>query len=100
MKGMGEAIHNWNNDQTSLWESLNGWVGDTRVRLEFGAIRSIAKVDDERLSVELTSGRSIELDYDGPEDETLGSRGVYVTQDGRSTRLILWRDFDRLEIGE
>lgn len=89
----------WNNDQSALWEALSGWVGDTRVRVEFGAVRTIRKIDEGTLEIELRAGRTIELAYDGPDEEVLGSAGVYVTPDGRATRLILWRDFDRLELG-
>lgn len=89
----------WNNDQSQLWEALSGWVGDTRVRVEFGSVRTVRKLDEDRLEIELRSGRTMELEVDPPEDERLGSRGVYVAPEGRSTRLILWRDFDRLELG-
>ena len=94
-----EGAVRWNNDQGALWEALSGWVGDSRVWVEFGAIRTIDKIEDDMLRLELRSGRTIELDYDGPTNEVIGSPGVYVTPDGRAPRLILWRDFDRLELG-
>jgi hypothetical protein len=89
----------WNNDQASLWEALSGWIGETSVRIEFGAIRIVSKVDENVLEVTLRDGRSMTLEVDEPEDPSLGSRGVFVTPEGRATRLVLWRDFDRLELG-
>jgi hypothetical protein len=83
----------WGNDETQLWEALDGWIGDTRFDIEFGAITSVARLDDERVSVTLLDGRTFELD--GSDDVDENNRGIYVKPEGRARRLVRWRDFDR-----
>jgi hypothetical protein len=87
----------WNNAQSRLWESVHGWSGDTEVAIELGRVESIRKVDEDRVVVTTVNGRSFELEIE-PEPEA-GRRAVYVTPDGgRATRIVLWRDLDRVEI--
>jgi len=84
----------WDNDETQRWETLDGWSGDTEFDIEFGAIASITRLDEERVSVTLLDGRTFELD--GAQDVDEDNQGIYVKAEGRTRRLIRWRDFDRV----
>jgi hypothetical protein len=86
----------WGNVQSQLWESLRGWVGETRLTVELGSVTEIRKVDEEAVSVTLVDGRVLELDDVGDPDAL--HRGIFVTPEGRATRLVRWQDFDRLEV--
>jgi hypothetical protein len=86
----------WGNVQAQLWESLRGWVDDTRLTLEFGAMSAVRRIDEDRLEVSLVDGRVFELDVAG---EPEGRRpGIFVTPEGRATRLVRWQDLDRVEL--
>lgn len=86
----------WNNVKTRAWELLGGWHDDTRFDIELGAIRSIAKVAPDRVVVTLHGGRTFELeDSDDVDEQNLG---ILVQQEGRASRLVRWRDFERLEL--
>jgi hypothetical protein len=87
----------WGNVQAQLWESLRGWIGDTRLTVELGSVTEIRKVDEDRLEVSLLDGRVLELDEVGDPDAR--HPGIFVTPEGRATRLVRWQDFERLEIG-
>ena len=91
-----EGAVRWGVDEERLWESLDGWHGDTRVSVEFGRIASIRRLDEERVAVSLTDGRELVLE-DVYGTERLHD-GIFVTPEGRATRLVRWQDFDRLEI--
>jgi hypothetical protein len=86
----------WGNVQAQLWESLRGWIGDTRLTVELGSVTDIRKVDEDRLEVSLLDGRVLELDEVGDPDAR--HPGIFVTPEGRATRLVRWQDFERLEI--
>jgi hypothetical protein len=87
----------WNNVRSRLWESLHGWSGDTEIGVELGRVTSIRKVGEDRVVVEVVGGRSFDLEIES--EREAGNRAVYVTPDGgRATRIVLWRDLDRVEI--
>ncbi len=88
----------WNNEQEHVWEALRGWVGETRIDVEFGSIVELRKAGEARVGVRLRSDETLELAIDTTEDPVYGSRGMYVTPEGRPTRLVLWRDLDRVEL--
>jgi hypothetical protein len=84
----------WDNDEDRRWETLDGWSGDTDFDIEFGAIASITKLDEDRVSVTLFDGRTLELE--GADDVDRDNRGVFVKPEGRARRLVRWIDFDRV----
>ena len=86
----------WNNTRSMHWQTLNGWSGDTELSVELGSIQAIRKVDDDTVEVTVASGRVFLLDVE-PE-EGVEHQAVFVTPDGRPTRIVLWRDLDRVEV--
>ena len=93
-----EGVIRWNNAASQQWESVRGWHLDTQLTLEFGSIETLRKSGDEQLEVTLTDGSKFLLDESESFEPEFGSRGVFVTPDGRPTRLVLWRDLDRVEL--
>ena len=93
-----EGVVRWNNQASQLWESVRGRHADAQLAVEFGAISLLSKAGDDQVEVTLLNGSTFVLDETDSFDPELGSRGVFVTADGRPTRLVLWRDFDRLEL--
>ena len=93
-----EGVIRWNNVASQQWESVRGWHLDTQLTLEFGSIQTLRKTGDEQLEVTLTDGSTFLLDESDSYEPDFGSRGVFVTPDGRPTRLVLWRDLDRVEL--
>ncbi len=91
-----EGLVRWNNTRSMLWQTLDGWSGDTELSVELGSIRTIRKADDDSVEVTTTSGRTFLLDVE-PE-EGVERRAVFIVPDGRPTRIVLWRDFERLEV--
>jgi hypothetical protein len=85
----------WENSAVFGWQSVRGWSGDTEVQVELSAVAAVRKQDEETVEVETRQGRTFLLTLE--EEETL-YRGVFVTPEGRATRLIRWRDFDRMEL--
>lgn len=81
----------WDNDESFAWETLEGWGGDVRYDIEFGAIHSIERADDEGVVVTLGDGRILHLEDDPDVDD--GNRGIFVKPEGRPVRLVRWRDF-------
>jgi hypothetical protein len=84
----------WDNDEAALWETLDGWFGGVDFDIEFGAIRSVHRLDDERVRVVLLDGRELELEDD--QDVSEDNRGIFVKPDGRARRLVRWRDLDHV----
>jgi len=93
-----EGVIRWNNAASQQWETVRGWHEDTQLSLEFGAIETLRKTGDEQLAVTLRDGSTFVLDESESFEPEFGSRGVFVTPDGRPTRLVLWRDLDRVEL--
>lgn len=91
-----EGALRWGVDEEQLWESLDGWHGDTQLSVEFGRIASIRRFDEERVAVMLRDGREIVLE--DLHDAGRLHDGIFVTPEGRPTRLVRWQDFERLEI--
>jgi hypothetical protein len=86
----------WDNDEERAWEPLDGRSGDAELDIEFGTIGSIQKLEDDAVRVTLLDGRTFDLTGSADVDER--NRGIFVTPDGTPTRLVRWRDFDRLEL--
>ncbi|MCH1570010.1 MAG: hypothetical protein L7S64_01595 [Longimicrobiales bacterium] len=84
----------WGNDKAQLWEFMSGGHRDVDFTIEFGAISSIHRVEDDRVAVVLRDGRRFELE-DTP-DVHARHRGVFVKPEGRPRRLVRWQDFDRV----
>lgn len=91
-----EGAIRWGNEETQLWESLEGWIGDTRFRVEFGTIASLRKTGEDELTVTLEDGRTLDLGNIHRADRM--HDGVFIAPDTGPTRLVLWRDFDHLEL--
>lgn len=86
----------WDNDEERAWEPLDGWSADANLGIEFGAVRSIEKLENDSVTVTLLDGRTFDLTDSADVDDR--NRGIFVKPDGRPTRLVRWRDFDRLEL--
>ncbi len=85
----------WGTDESSEWEMLHGWSGDTEFDIEFGAIALAERSGADALTVTLHDGRSWTLE--GDEDAGTGYGGVFVQPEAGPRRLILWADLDRVE---
>ncbi|MDA0329028.1 MAG: hypothetical protein O2958_08475 [Gemmatimonadetes bacterium] len=85
----------WGNDATAGWETLDGWRDGVDFAIEFGAIRSVGRNESGGVTVTLIDGRTVDLD--SSDDVGESNMGIFVEPDGRATRLVRWRDFDRLE---
>jgi hypothetical protein len=84
----------WDNDETSEWETLDGWYGGVDFDIEFGSIHSIRRNGGKGVTVTLLDGRTFDLE--GSNDVDDGNRGIFVKPDGRARRLVRWKDFDRV----
>lgn len=85
----------WDNDEGFAWETLDGWADDMLYAIEFGAIRSVERADDDGVVVTLHDGRTLRLKDDPDVGE--GNRGIFVKPEGRNVRLVRWRDFARAD---
>ncbi|NNF15084.1 MAG: hypothetical protein HKN72_17800 [Gemmatimonadetes bacterium] len=84
----------WGHDEEYGWEVLDGWHGDTEVDVEFGTIEQIRPDGPEAAVVVLADGRVLRLE--DTDDVGEGHRGVFVSPDGGSARLVRWGDVDRV----
>ena len=84
----------WDNDETADWESLDGSGGGVDFFVEFEKIRSIVRNRPHGVTVALRDGGSFDLQ--GADDVTDRNRGIFVKPEGRTRRLIRWRDFKRV----
>ena len=84
----------WGHDEMFGWELLDGWYGDTEVEIEFGAIAQVRPDGSDASVVVLADGEALRLE--GTDDVGEGHRGVYVSPEGESTRLVRWTDVDRV----
>lgn len=84
----------WGHDEEHGWEVLDGWHGDTEVQVEFGNIELLRPDGPDTSVVVLADGRVLVLE--GTDDVGEGHRGLFVTVDGGATRLVRWRDVDRV----
>lgn len=89
-----EGAIRWGHEEEHLWEVLDGWAGETDFDVELGALRSIARDGDDGAVLTLADGSTLRLE--GTDDVGEGHRGVYVKVDGRPSRLVRWRDVDRV----
>lgn len=85
----------WGNDATAGWETLDGWADGVDYAIEFSAIRSVGRNESGGVTVTLIDGRTVDLD--SSDDVGEANMGIFVEQDGRATRLVRWRDFDRVD---
>lgn len=79
----------WDTEEASTWQMLDGFLGDVAVHVDFGAIRSITKTG-LGAKVELLDGRALELV--GSNDVNWNNRGVVVFAQG-GAREVEWEDF-------
>ncbi len=87
----------WDNDEEYTWEHLDGEDGGLDFDIEFGLIRSIARLSSRAARVTVADGRSFDLS--GSTDVNENNRGVVVTLADGSMVLIDWDDFDRVDFG-
>ncbi len=91
-----EGAVRWNNVRSRLWDSLRGWSGDTEIAVELGSIALIRKVSDDAVEVTTRGGRVFRIEVEA--EDGVGNRAVFVTPEGRATRIVLWRALDRVEV--
>ena len=84
----------WGNDEAARWEVLDGWSAGVDYDIEFSHIHSIVRNGSGGVTVTLLDGRTLDLEDSDDVGEDNG--GIFVKPDGRPTRLIRWRDFDRV----
>jgi hypothetical protein len=82
----------WDRDESSSWEMLNGRIGDAEAQIEFGRLAEIEKVG-RGVRVRLRDGRTYEL-YDS-NDVDSDNRGV-VVDIGSDREIISWSDFESI----
>lgn len=87
----------WGHDEERPWELLDGQADGVLVGIELGSIREIRPDGPDGALVELRNGRTVRLH--GTDDVGPGHRGVFVTPDGRSRRLVRWEDVERVVLG-
>jgi hypothetical protein len=86
----------WDEDERSTWESLDGHDGDLDYKVWFGAIRTIRRMSPQVSEVTLKSGRVLTLG--GTNDVNDSNRGVVVhARDGTKVR-IEWSEAARIEL--
>lgn len=64
--------------------------------IRFGHLRALEVLDDDRVRLELKSGRQVELEA-GSTDVGEGNRGIRVADPERGTVELRWRDLERIE---
>ncbi|NNF25989.1 MAG: hypothetical protein HKN73_02050 [Gemmatimonadetes bacterium] len=84
----------WDRDEASTWEMLNGRIGDAEAQIEFSRIAEIEKAPPG-VRVRLKDGRTFDL-Y-GSNDVDRDNRGV-VIEAGSDRQVISWRDFETLRL--
>ena len=84
----------WGHEETARWELLDGRLEDVEVGVEFASVAEIRPDGPDGSWVELRNGRTLRLH--GTDDVGPGHRGVFVTPEGRATRLVRWADVQRV----
>lgn len=87
----------WGHDEERVWELLDGRLDGALVGIELASIREIRPDGPDGALVELRDGRTVRLH--GTDDVGPGHRGVFVTPEGRSRRLVRWEDVERVVLG-
>lgn len=87
----------WGHDEEHEWELLDGWMDGALVGIELASVREVRPDGPDGALVELRDGRTVRLH--GTDDVGPGHRGVFVTPDGRSRRLVRWSDVERVVLG-
>ena len=93
--GTFEGFVQWDSQECTGTDKLDGETDDGDVSIAMGKIRSITKHGSSRSKVELEDGRSFVLG--GTNDVDSSMRGVFV-EDPRYGRVkVEWREFERVE---
>ena len=86
----------WDKDECTSTDKLDGETRDGDLEIEMGKIRSIEKHTRDSSRVVLLSGR--ELILDGTNDVDDGNRGIFVEDERFGRVLVKWDAFERLDM--